>query len=505
MPAEAAIGSVTVNTTRDYEGADGYTYAEITIHGSVARADGSVGRYSVPAVLIYPRHGRGNRVGVVDWLNSAFYHFFPPTTEFGTFQFTLLATGNYLFDEGYTYISIQWNKAVTEIFGPTVPADGQPHNHLVYGSIDRSADAWEILLDAARLLKDPSVYPGDGPARVATVLSSGYSQGGAAQLELIAEGLDPKRVYDGHLIQMIGLACWKREDVAPNFGFFGDCKPLPTNGNHAPVILLASETDMVIYHPTALGFGKSAFFTRNPANPNWRQDQMAGISHLPEPILPLDLPNQNTADARPIFRAAFNNLTQWTHGRHREKPPAPRYFKGSVDATDAFIPTMDVDGHFAGGVRLPHVASTVFGRVAGAPLGRHTPLNPLGRDPFHPFVFISGTFTRFSDGELLSRYPSRRQYVKRVKRAADTLAAKGYITHKDRKALIAAAEDEELPCNQGDDDGNDLQGETRCPKSPPVRRVTAGPAAYADPVDQVIADYHRAGGHRSRDAGRDEP
>ena len=116
--------------------------------------------YSVPAVMIYPKHGRGNRVGVVDWLNSAFYHFFPPTTEFGTFQFTLLATGNYLFEEGYTYISIQWNKAVTEIFGPTVPNDGQPHNHLVYGSIDRSADAWEILLDAARLLKDPRAYPG---------------------------------------------------------------------------------------------------------------------------------------------------------------------------------------------------------------------------------------------------------------------------------------------------------------------------------------------------------
>ena len=87
------------------------------------------------------------------------------------------------------------------------------------------------------LLKDPSVYPGsDRPARVATVLSSGYSQGAAAQLELLAEGLDPTRVYDGHLIQMIGLTCWKREDVAPHFGFFGDCSPLPTNGDHAPVI-----------------------------------------------------------------------------------------------------------------------------------------------------------------------------------------------------------------------------------------------------------------------------
>ena len=203
--AEAAIRSVTVNTARDHDGAPGYTYAEITMHGSVARADGSVGHCSVPAVVIYPRHGRGNKPGVVDWLNSAFYHFFPATTEFGTFEFTRLATGSYLFDEGYTYISIQWNKKVTEIFGPTAPNDGQPHNHLVYGSIDRSADAWEILLDAARLLKDPSVYPGsDGPARVTTVVSSGYSQGGGAQLEFLAEELDPTRVYDGHLIQMIG-------------------------------------------------------------------------------------------------------------------------------------------------------------------------------------------------------------------------------------------------------------------------------------------------------------
>ena len=42
-PAEADIISVTVNTTRDYENARHYTYAEITIHGSVARADGSAG------------------------------------------------------------------------------------------------------------------------------------------------------------------------------------------------------------------------------------------------------------------------------------------------------------------------------------------------------------------------------------------------------------------------------------------------------------------------------
>jgi hypothetical protein len=230
---EATITSVTVNASRDYENARGYTYAEITVPGTVDRADGSIGAYAVPAVLIYPRHRRANRVGVVDWVNSACYHFFPATTEFGTCQFTLLATEDYLFDEG---------------------------------------------------------------------------------------------------------------------------------------------------------------------------------------------------------------------------APPSRYFRGSVDAIDAFVPMTDDDGHFAGGLRLPHVGSTIHGRVAGAPLGRHTPLNSLGLDPFNPFVFISGTFTRFSDDELLDRYRSREQYVRRVRRAADHLAASGYITHSDGLALIAAAERQPLP------------EELRCPK-----------------------------------------
>ena len=458
--AEATVTSVTVNSTSAYEHAAGYTYAEITIHGSVARPDGTGGVYSVPAVIIYPRHGRGNRVGVVDWLNSAFYHFFPPTTESGTVQFTRLATGSYLFDEGYTYVSVQWNKAVTEIFGPTAPLDGYEHNHLLYGSIEQSADAWEILLDAARLLKNPSIYPGsDRPAHVTTVLSSGYSQGGGLQLEMLAENLDPTRVYDGHLVQMIGLVCWKREEVPPFFGGLGACRALPTNGDHAPVILLASETDMVVYH--RLGVGKSAFFARNQTNPNWRQYEMAGIAHLPEPIFAAGPLNQNHADARPVFRAAFANLTRWTHGN--ELPPEARYFRGSVDATDAFIPATDHDGHFAGGIRLPHVASRIHGRGAGAPLGLHTPLNLEGPDLF---AQLGGTFTRFEDVELIARYPSRHEYVKRVRRAANRLAAKRYITNEDRKALIARAEEEHLPCGPVDDDGNDLQRGTGCPQSP---------------------------------------
>jgi hypothetical protein len=435
-PAVAAVESVTVSKSRNYEKAKGYTYAEITITGSVARDDGTVGKYSVPATYVYPKHGRGNGVGVVDWLNSAFYHFFPPATEDGTLEFTLLATESYLFDEGYTYLTIQWNKAVTEIFGATIPDDGKKHNRLVFGSIERGADAWEILLDAARLLKNPRAYPGrNGPSRVSTVLSSGYSQGAGLQLELLAERLDPKRVYDGHLIQNMGLACWKRNDEPPYYGGIGDCSPLPTKGNHAPVIVLQSESDMVAFGPAVLQLGKSAFFTRNPRNPNWRQYEISGVSHIPTPVFALaDVKNQNSGDPRPVFRAAFENLTTWVRCGFR-KPPASRYLQGDVDANDVFVPAKDDDGHFAGGVRLPHVA---------VPLGNHAPLNDAGLDPFNVFTLLGGTFQRFGNLELLARYPTHSGYVRRVRRAADELAAKDYITHKDRKALIAAAEAEPL-------------------------------------------------------------
>src|SRR5205807_2199574 len=118
-----------------------------------------------------------------------------------------------------------------------------PHNHMVFGTLEQSADAWTVLADMARFLKDPSAFA-HGPAAVRTVLSSGLSQGGGAQLEFIIEGHDPTMVYDGHLIANIGHTCWKRNEVAPDYGFFAPCNPFP-NTPHAPVISIVSTTDMI--------------------------------------------------------------------------------------------------------------------------------------------------------------------------------------------------------------------------------------------------------------------
>jgi hypothetical protein len=441
LEAEARIASVTVNTTRQYENASNYTYSEITIRGDV----GASGHYTVPATIIFPRTG-GNNIGVVDWINNAFYHFFPASTEFGTFQFTLLGTGNYLFQQGYTYMTIQWDKMVTGIWGPTPPNDGQPHNNMVYGVIEHGADAWEILLDAGRFLDDPTAYPKSGnaprPRGVDEILSSGYSMGAGAQLEVLAANRDPSRVYDGHLIQAIGSACFKRDDTAPHFGFFGDCAPLPSRS--VPVIALPSQTDMVVYHPTALGFGKSAYFLRNTSNNKWRSYEMAAVAHIPKPVLDLGVPNQSIGDPHPIFRQAFDNLNRWV--RNGTNPPASRFYTGTVDGTNQFVPVIDGDGNWAGGLRLPHVGSTINGLAAGAPLGVYEPINAAGfGPPFNPFAYLSGTYTRYSDDELQTRYPTRTDYVNLVSRAANNLAQTRYISQADANAIIAQAQVEPLP------------------------------------------------------------
>jgi MYXO-CTERM domain-containing protein len=420
--AEATVGSVTVNASRPYEAHADYTYAEISMSGTVARSDGSVGNYTVPLVVIYPTSSHSNGVGVVDWVNSAFYHFFGfPAFEFGTFQFTLLTTDSYLFDKGYTYASVQWNKAVTEIFGPTAPNDGQPHNHLAYGSIERSADAWEIFLDAARLLKNPAAFV--GPTAVGKVVSSGYSQGGALQLEMLVEGLDPTKVYDGHLASMIGLSCWKREDVAPHYGFLTGCNGVPS-GDHAKTILLVSESDMIAF---------GGYHSRNVGDPNWRQYEMASVSHLPKSVLEV-APEQNPADPNPVFRGAVRNLDRWI--RHGEAPPASTFLDGTVDGGGNFVPVADADGNWTGGLRLPH---------ATVPLGTHAGLNAAGLDPFNVFYWLGGTFARFSDADLQARYPTRAAYVKRVKDTANALHDQRFILRDDRKAYIDAAETEALP------------------------------------------------------------
>jgi len=131
-------------------------YVEATMKGNFTMADASAGTYSVPIVLI-KADGPGNGFGVVDVPNTVYFVFYnfemcrrPPELPAG--MYTHLWCGNgegglrlanqiyplawqstedYLFKQGYTYMAVQWDRAVTEHYGDGAFADGRKGWHTV--------------------------------------------------------------------------------------------------------------------------------------------------------------------------------------------------------------------------------------------------------------------------------------------------------------------------------------------------------------------------------------
>ena len=446
--ASAMVSSVTIDSSEPFEKVDGYTYVEATMRGTVERDDGTVGEYAVPLVLIYPEDA-GNGVGVVDWPNSVYYSVtgHQDLDESETKQYARLVTDGYLFESGYTYASVQWSKEVTELFADVPPGEG--FNHLVRGSIERGTDSWEILRDAARFMRDPSAFEGsDGPLPVDTVLSFGFSQTSGLQMAFLAGGentVDGELAYDGHLSAVGGYLCVTPTDDEPFSALLLRCDDdaLGHDGQPAAddsrVMMVASQSD--VEHPLFL-----AALTRHPDEDNWRQYELAGVPHLPTVVFPGLADNQNPADFRPVFRAAFHNLTLWT--TEGIEPPPSQFIAGEVitegELEGLLITHLDEDGNALGGLRLPHMEQEVDGQVAGAPLGTYTGMNmdvdEEAEPPINVFAAGGGTFTPFSDEELRERYPDHETYVSRVTRAADHLLAGGYILDQDRDAYVLEAE-----------------------------------------------------------------
>ena len=429
--------SVTIDAILPFEEADGYTYVEASMHGSIEREDGTEGTYTVPIVLIYPNDG-GNGIGVVDWLVTIGLQqggFTATADRWRPTHPALNVTDGYLFENGYTYATVQWDKAVTDYFGSSASDGEKQHSHLIYGTIEEPEDAFGILLHTADLLKDPAGLDGTGDIiPVDAVLSFGYSQSAGLQMEFMSRGVNLRNGelgYDGHLLAKAGLLCLTYHNEPP--GYYGPerCSGLPVEDG-SKVIHVAAQGDVeaVLY----------AGLSRFPDNPDWRQYELAGVSHLPAPIFPGLNENQNPASSKPVFRAAFHNLVRWV----TDGIPAPpsRFIEGTLNADGTFNTDLDEDGNALGGLRLPHMEQIIDGTEAGAPLGRYTGKHPEGGPD--DLFWYGGFFEAFTVEELANRYPDQQTYVQRVTRAADYLLNAGYILKEDRDAYIQEARRTEL-------------------------------------------------------------
>jgi uncharacterized protein (TIGR03382 family) len=502
--ARAEVTSVTAKFRAPFGVFNGitYEYVEAMVDGTVTSSQGVSTTYSVPSVLIYPRSG-GNGYGWVDLPNNTIMTIYPssmagdatvshasPCETRGDFkcenpdsvplsdnkrkdlivQSSRRFTEDFLFEEGFTYISIQYHKAATAHFGPTPPEGERPR--LVHGSIDRASDGFVIALDAAQVLRDPSKFNPGGldvpaPAPVTKVLATGYSQSSFLMNSILVRGLNADAngnpIFDGILLNGGGVLCMDIPELHPTYWSLAFCGSGPPNAvRNEKVISINWQGD--IQFQSAQFFrreftvdpmdpdcmmGPPAFNPNCSPNPNYRQYEFTGIGHIPGPMNNTEWMGcrQNPADPRQFARAAVRHLYNWV--REGTEPPPPVNTEGAIDfMTGAFTPVVDADGNWVGGIRPPHMPSTIDGMPAGAPLGRYDGINPayllapmIPPMP-HIWCLLSGTFDPFTDADVQSRYPTKEEYVARVTRAADDLLAKGYILQADRDQYIADAEAE---------------------------------------------------------------
>jgi|GEM_PF-228985 len=429
--------SVTIDKIHPFDEADEYTYIEATMQGNVERDYGTADRYTVPIIIKYPNDG-GNSVGVVDWPNTSGLHnggFTATADRFSPTMPALRTTDNYLFENGFTYATVQWDKAVTDYFGPSAPDGGEHHSHLIYGTIKEAEDAFTILRDIAGFLKDPgALESADDFLPVEAVLSFGYSQSALLQMEFMSRDKNIRNgelAYDGHLLAKAGLLCWKQHNEPPGFAGPEPCTGSPVKDG-SKVIHVAAQGDVEELFNAGL--------SRFPDNSDWRQYELAGVSHLPAPIVPGLDENQNPISSKPVLRAALNNLSRWV----TKDIPAPpsKFLEGTINEDGTFNSALDEVGNAIGGLRLPHLEQIIDGTVAGAPLGRYTGKHPsAGPDDF---FWLGGYFKPFTEEELAERYPDHKTYVKRVKRAADYLMEAGYILEEDRDDYVQEAHDADI-------------------------------------------------------------
>jgi hypothetical protein len=103
------------------------------------------------------------------------------------------------------------------------------------------------------------------------------------------------------------------------------------------------------------------------------------------------------------------------------------------------LATRDAEGNAKGGVRLPHMPTTLAGgKQAGAPLGHYTGVawDYEGRNMF---FLLSGTFEPFTPEKIKALYHDHETYVAAVTAAAQDLVAKRYILQEDADAYVEAA------------------------------------------------------------------
>jgi hypothetical protein len=467
----------------------GYVEVDGVMSGSVIRDDASQAQYRVPVTLVYPEDAaRCGGDALVDVINSVFYETFDfAGTEQDPFFPSLLPGARLLMGDGflqsrgYVYAHAQWNKLVIE---RQREAGTLPDATL---TIDRGTDGYVILRDLSDFLRRPAqhfVAPVAPPCAAHDVFAFGGSQtamllrrfyfAGMNTALASAPSFDDGKVFEGSLQFLPGGRCRALSDERPWFSYsFARCEGATPEGQ-GKVIVINAETDLQI----------AGGWKARPAGvaAHYRVYEIAGGPHIPTPFIPLKLvglredeaAEQNYVEMAPVLRAMAEHLRGWIEAG--SAPPPSVFLKGRVarlaaplfstaswgsDTPLAFVTKLGEDGNVLGGVRLPHVRTTLPNGVrVGGPLGLYRGTE-CATDPTESTYILScglsgdvniynmagGTFTPYPevDVRLCSvLYPTHEFYTDAITEAAEHAVAERWILAEEVDSMVAAAEQKAL-------------------------------------------------------------
>ncbi|SEF49673.1 alpha/beta hydrolase domain-containing protein [Vibrio hangzhouensis] len=435
-------------------------YIEVTadFSGSFVRSDRSRGSFTVPVTALFPK-GKCNNTAVIDVVNSVLFEF--PITPLGytPLYFARMFLGDDVLsgrnnDAGFTYYSVQWNKSVIDYEGS--------------GHLEQATDGYIVLEELSKAVRQTklekylSAKPG---CKIQHTIGFGWSQSGKLLADMLTSELNGKRgtpIFDGLFLGVAGGICRSLQDTTFPWAYH-NCSEPPEK--HVPTIAFNTQSEI------ELSIGSGAL--RAPSE-YLSVYEYAGLAHIDANFLPFDIVfggfgfefKQNPVSVVPAVRASFWNL--YLQVKYGMSPaPSQLMYSSFVDTPavsfldlrndpaamswsggDVYTADQDGDGSAEGGIRLPHM-STVLN--VGSPVAIGAPLGDYGGIDFNYaggggiFFANGGTFDPYSAEELALRYPTKDDYMMKVRSAVVYLVLSRYLLLEDGMKMVEEADSVALP------------------------------------------------------------
>jgi Alpha/beta hydrolase domain len=341
-----------------------------------------------------------------------------------------------LMRDGYAYVAVS-AQALGVDGGQSLlgtPGSSTPNGGLVgaeparYGTLHHPGDqyALDMYAQIGQALRAPSDQALGG-LKPTHILAVGESQS-AFYLTTFADAIQPRtNVYNGIFIHSRGGsgASLAGTSIASSSG--PDNLRIRTDLK-VPVFMSETQTDLI-----QLGYAPA----QQPNTDKIRTWEIAGTSHADAyfvgaaaNILGCTTP-VNSGPQHNVVQAAFTAFDKWVD--HGTPPPSPAPFK--LSSTHPAALALDAHGNVIGGVRTPAVDVPVS-TLSGAPAAGANAICSL-----------FGSTVAFTPAQLASLYGSQSNYIAAYTKSLDKAIAGGYILSADKTALLAQAEQVQIPAS----------------------------------------------------------